>query len=58
MLFRSVITLAFVALYLLYAFKQEYVEKSRFRIVLTQVMNIFLAVYGVLALLNIVLAVA
>lgn len=53
-----VITLAFVALYLLYAFKQEYVEKSRFRIVLTQVMSIFLAVYGVLALLNIVLAVA
>lgn len=53
-----VITLAFVAMYLLYVFKQQYVEKSRFRIVLTQVMGIFLIVYGVLAVLNIILAVA
>lgn len=53
-----VITLAFVALYMLYVFKQQYVDKSRFRIVLTQVMGIFFIVYGVLALLNIILAVA
>ena len=50
-----IVTLAFVSGYMFYAFKQEYVEKARFRIVLTQVMSVFLIVYGALALINLIM---
>lgn len=49
-----VITIGFVALYMLYVFKMEYVEKSRFRFVLSQVMGAFIAVYGLLAAIQII----
>lgn len=53
-----VITLAVVALYMWYVFKMEYVEKSKFRLVLMQVFGTFLALYGLLAVLNLIVAVA
>lgn len=52
-----VVTIAFVALYLWYAFKMEYVEKSRFRFALTQIMSAFLAMYGLIAVINLIVAV-
>ena len=48
-LLDPIITLGFVALYMWYAFKMEYVDKSRFRLVLSQVLGAFLALYGLLA---------
>ncbi|MBD5131556.1 MAG: hypothetical protein HDT28_03035 [Clostridiales bacterium] len=53
-----VITVGAVALYMWYAFYQEYIDKTRYRIALTQVMTLFCVVYGLLALLNIFLSVA
>ncbi|MDE6201132.1 MAG: hypothetical protein K2M47_04560 [Clostridiales bacterium] len=53
-----VVTIAFVSLYLWYAFKMQYVEKSRFRFVLTQILGAFLAMYGLLAMINLIIAVA
>ena len=52
-----IVTIAFVALYLLYAYKMQYVEKSRFRFVLNQVMSAFLAAYGLIASINLILSV-
>lgn len=56
-LLDPIVTIAFVALYLLYAFKMEYVEKSRFRFALNQIMSAFLAMYGLIALLNLIVSV-
>lgn len=53
-----VITVAFVALYMLYAFCQNYVEKSRFGVVLVRVMGAIIVFYGLLALLNMALSIA
>lgn len=55
-LLDPIVTIAFVALYLWYAFKMEYVEKSRFRFALNQIMSAFLALYGLLALLNLIVS--
>ena len=49
-----VVTLGFVALYMWYAFKMEYVDKSRFRFVLLQVFGAFVAVYGLLAAIQLI----
>ncbi len=53
-----VITVGFVALYLWYAFTMNYVDKARYRFVIAYVFGIFLAVYGVLALLNLIMSLA
>ena len=52
------VTIAFVALYLWYAFGRGYVDKTRYRVVVTQVLGTFLTIYGVLAALNLFLSVA
>lgn len=52
-----VITVAFIALYMLYAFYQNYVEKSRYGVVLVRVMGAFIVFYGLLALLNMALSI-
>ena len=52
------VTLAFVGLYMWYAFYQKYVDKTRYRLVLSQVMSTFAGVYGLLALVNMIVAVA
>lgn len=51
-----VITVAFVALYMLYAFYQNYVEKSRYGVVLVRVVGAFIVFYGLLALLSMALS--
>ena len=53
-LLDPIVTLGFVTLYLWYVFKMEYVEKSRFRFVLSQVLGTFLTVYGLIAVLGLV----
>ena len=53
-----VVTLTFVSLYLLYAFYQNYVDRSRYKAVLIQVMGAFLLLYGVLAVVGMSVAVA
>ena len=53
-LLDPIVTLGFVSLYLWYVFKMEYVEKSRFRFVLSQVLGTFLTVYGLIAVLGLV----
>lgn len=53
-----VVTLLSVGLYMLIAFRKEYVEKCKFKFVLMQVISAFIIVYGVLALLGLVLSVA
>lgn len=53
-----VITVGFVALYMLYAFHQNYVEKSRYGVVLVRVMGAFIVFYGLIALLNMALSAA
>lgn len=52
------VTVAFVALYLWYAFGRGYVDKTRYRAVVTQVFGTFLSIYGILAVLNLFLSVA
>ena len=52
------LTIAFVALYLWYAFGRGYVDKTRYRTVVTQVFGSFLSVYGVITALNLFLSVA
>ncbi|MDE7106767.1 MAG: hypothetical protein K2O39_00405 [Clostridiales bacterium] len=52
-----IVTIAFVSLYLWYAFKMEYVEKSRFRFALTQILGAFLAMYGLVAVINLIVSV-
>ena len=52
------VTLIFVGLYLWYAFKQNYVDKTLYRVIVTQVMTVFLGIYGLLAVVNIMIAVA
>lgn len=49
------VTLLFVGGYMWYAFKMEYVEKPRFRFVLTQTISAIAIVYGLVAFLNILL---
>ena len=51
------VMLAFVGLYLVYAFKMNYVSKSLFGAVAVQIMGMFAAVYGILAVVNIITAV-
>ncbi len=53
-----VITVIFVALYLWYAFRMNYVDKSRYRFIVAHIFGMFLAVYGVLALLNLIMSLA
>lgn len=52
-----IVTIAFVSLYLWYAFKMAYVEKSRFRFALSQILGAFLAMYGLIALVNLIVSV-
>ena len=52
------ITCGAVAAYLWYAFKMNYVDKSRFRPVVLYVMGAFLTVYGFVALLNLIIGLA
>lgn len=54
---NPVVMLAFVGLYLVYAFKMNYVSKSLFGAVAVQIMGMFAAVYGILAVVNIITAV-
>ena len=51
------VMLAFVGLYLVYAFKMNYVSKSLFGAVAVQIKGMFAAVYGILAVVNIITAV-
>lgn len=51
------ITLAAVSLYLFYAFKMEYVEKTKFRTVVNYVLGAFIVVYGILTALDLILTV-
>lgn len=53
-LLDPVVTLGFVTLYLWYVFKMEYVEKSRFHIVLSQLLGTFLMVYALVAVLGLI----
>ena len=53
-LLDPIITLAFVGLYMWYAFYMDYVDKSRYRIVLMQVFGSFLLIYGLLVLINLI----
>ena len=52
------VTLLFVGLYMWYAFYRNYVDRSRFGMVLVQVLGTFAAVYGLLALFGMILSVA
>lgn len=52
-----VVTIIFVALYMWYAFYMEYIRKCYYRIALTQVMGLFIAAYGLLALISIIVTV-
>ncbi|MCH5163047.1 MAG: hypothetical protein J1G38_06115 [Clostridiales bacterium] len=51
------VTFIFVGLYLWYAFSQNYVDKTVYRIVVSHVMGAFIAVYGVLAFISIIMTV-
>lgn len=53
-----VVTILFVALYMLYAYKMNYVEKYRFAGVLKSVLGTFLTVYGLLATIGLITALA
>ncbi|MCH5160959.1 MAG: hypothetical protein J1G04_02910 [Clostridiales bacterium] len=53
-----VITLGAVALYLWYAFKMDYVDKSRFRQVAMYIMGAFLAAYGLAAIVSLITSLA
>ena len=53
-----IITVAFVALYMWYAFYQNYVDKSRYGFALVRVLGAFIVFYGLLAILNLLLTVA
>lgn len=50
---NPIVTVMFVALYSWYAFKMQYVDKSRFSAVLVNMFGTFLFVYGILAVINI-----
>lgn len=52
------VTLAFLWLYMLYAFHREYVPKPRFRFALSMIMTPFLVFYGAMAFINIILIVS
>lgn len=53
-----IVTVLFVSLYMVYAYKIEYVEKPYFHVVLTQVLGAFVAVYGLLSIFNIITVLA
>ena len=55
---NPVVTIIFVGLYMWYAFRMEYVDKSKYRLVLSQVMGTFVSVYLIFALLSMVLSAA
>lgn len=57
-LIDPIVTISFVALYLLYAFKQNYVDKPYFRLIVSQVVGTFITVYAIVAVINIITAVA
>lgn len=52
------VTLAFVALYLWYAFYQNYIDRSKYAIAVIQIMGAFCVFYGLLTLINLILSVA
>ena len=58
MIVNPAVTILAVSGYMLYAFKKDYVEKSVFKIVLMQAIGAFVCVYGLLAILNMLLSVA
>ena len=53
-----VVTVLFVSLYMVYAYKMDYVEKPYFHVVLTQVLGTFIGVYGLISIINIITVVA
>lgn len=53
-----VVTILVVGLYCWYAFYMNYVDKSRYKIVLVQVLGTFLVFYGLLAVINMIVSVA
>lgn len=52
-----VVTIGFVSLYLWYAFYRGYVDKTHYRTVVSNVLGMFLAVYGLLAVVNLIVTV-
>jgi len=53
-----IVMISFAALYMWYAFYQNYVEKSRYRIAVTQVFGAFIVLYGLLTVINLILVLA
>ena len=51
------VTLLFVGLYMWYAFYMNYVDKSRYHVVLTQVFGSFIMIYGLITVINLIMAV-
>ena len=51
------VTIGCVALYLYYAFRQGYVDRTRYKIVVNNVLGAFLTAYGILTALNLLLSV-
>ncbi len=55
-LIDPIVTIGFVSLYLLYAFKQDYVDKPFFKVIVSQVLGTLITVYGVVAIIDIITA--
>ena len=51
------VTLAVVALYMWYAFYQDYVQRPMYRLVVSQVFGMFITVYGVITVVNLLMTV-
>ena len=56
-LLSPIVTIAFTSLYLVYAFRLEYVDKSVFNVVVAQVLGTMITVYGIVAAVGIVTSV-
>ena len=56
-LLAPVVTIVFVALYLLYVFKQDYVDKPYFKTVVSQILGTFITVYGIVAVFGVITSV-
>lgn len=53
---NPVVTIGFVALYLWYAFYQDYVAKFRYQAVVTTVLGTFITIYGLIAVFKLLAA--
>ncbi|MCH5351566.1 MAG: hypothetical protein J1F39_06340 [Clostridiales bacterium] len=53
-LLAPVVTILFTSLYLVYAFRQEYVDRSAFNAIVAQVLGTMITVYGIVAAIGIV----